>query len=138
MRFDILKNLDSKEKKTFYLHITFQIIDGMMRAALWINEYVFVKSLNGSSYQLSFLFQSSVIVLLLSVLFNELINRSKNKKGLLKRAGFLTHLPLIILLFFPKNPELYYVNSIYHYIFLFVFFTYYLSYPLFYQQLTCF
>jgi len=130
MRFDILKNLDSKEKKTFYLHITFQIIDGMMRAALWINEYVFVKSLNGSSYQLSFLFQSSVIVLLLSVLFNELINRSKNKKGLLKRAGFLTHLPLIILLFFPKNPELYYVNSIYHYIFLFVFFTYYLSYPI--------
>jgi hypothetical protein len=130
MRFDIIKNLNAKEKRTFYLHITFQIIDGMMRAALWINEYVFVKSLNGTSYQLSFLFQSSVVVLLLSVLFNELISRSKNKKGLLKRAGFLTHLPLIILLFFPKNPELYSVSSIYHYIFLFVFFTYYLSYPI--------
>ena len=130
MRFDILKNLSAKEKRTFYLHMTFQVIDGMMRAALWINEYVFVKSLNGSSYQLSFLFQSSVIVLLLSILFNELINRAKNKRKLLRRAGFLTHLPLLFLLFFPKNPEFYTVNSIYHYMFLFIFFTYYISYPI--------
>jgi MFS family permease len=130
MQFNILKNLDPKEKRTFYLHMTFQIIDGMMRAALWINEYVFIKSLNGTSYQLSFLFQSSVIVLLLSVFFNELINRAKNKKKLLRRAGFLTHLPLLLLLFFPRNPELYSVGSIYHYVFLFIFFTYYISYPI--------
>lgn len=127
--FGIIKKLDTKEKRTFFLHITFQIIDGIMRAALWINEYVFIKSLNGTNYQLSFLFQSTVIVLLLSVLFNELINRSRNKKRLLKRVGFITHLPLLFLLVFPKSPELYTVNSIYHYIFLFIFFTYYLSYP---------
>ncbi len=130
MRIQILKSLNVKEKRTFYLHMTFQIIDGMMRAALWINEYVFIKSLNGSSYQLSFLFQSSVIVLMLSILFNELINRARNKKKLLRRVGFLTHLPLLILLFFPKNPELYSVSSIYHYVFLFIFFTYYISYPI--------
>jgi len=102
----------------------------MIRAALWLNEYVFIKSLNGTSYQLSFLFQSSVIVLLLSVLFNELIARAKRKRRMLRRAGFLTHLPLLILLFFPKTPELYAINSIYHYVFLFIFFTYYLSYPI--------
>lgn len=130
MKFHILKTLEIKEKRTFYLHIAFSVIDGMIRAALWLNEYVFIKSLNGTSYQLSFLFQSSVIVLLLSVLFNELINRSKRKNKLLRRAGFLTHLPLLILLFFPKNPELYVINSLYHYLFLFVFFTYYLSYPI--------
>jgi hypothetical protein len=49
---------------------------------------------------------------------------------LLRRAGFLTHLPLLFLLFFPQNPEVYTINSIYHYIFLFIFFTYYLSYPI--------
>ena len=129
MNFRILKTLSDKEKRTFYLHITFSIIDGIIRAALWINEYVFIKSLNGTSYQLSFLFQSSVVVLLLSILFNELINRSQQKKKLLRRVGFLTHLPLLLLLFFPRNPELYAINSIYHYIFLFIFFTYYLSYP---------
>lgn len=130
MRIQLLKNLDIKERRTFHLHITFSIIDGMIRAALLLNEYVFIKSLNGTNYQLSFLFQSSVIVLLLSVLFNEMIFRAKRKRRLLRRVGFLTHLPLLILFLFPKTPELYTINSIYHYIYLFVFFTYYLSYPI--------
>jgi MFS family permease len=130
MQLKILKSLDLKETRTFYLHMTFSIIDGMIRAALLLNEYVFIKSLNGTSYQLSFLFQSSVIVLLLSVLFNEMIFRAKRKRRLLRRAGFLTHFPLLILMFFPRTPELYTLNSIYHYVFLFVFFTYYLSYPI--------
>ncbi len=130
MQIRLLKRLNDKELRTFYLHITFSIIDGMIRGALLLNEYVFIKSLNGSSYQLSVLFQSSVIVLLLSVFFNELIYRAKRKRKLLRRAGFLTHLPLLFLLFFPQNPEVYTIHSIYHYIFLFIFFTYYLSYPI--------
>lgn len=130
MQLRVIRNLDSRELRTFYLHLTFSVIDGMIRGALMLNEYVFIKSLNGSSYQLSFLFQSSVIVLLLSVLFNEMIHRAKRKRKLLRRAGFLTHLPLLILLFFPRTPEMYSINSIYHYLFLFVFFTYYLSYPI--------
>ena len=68
--------------------------------------------------------------MLLSIIFNELIFRSKNKRRLLRKAGFLTHLPMLALLFFPRNPEVYAVDSIYHYIFLFIFFTYYLSYPI--------
>jgi hypothetical protein len=130
MQLRVLRNLNDKELRTFYLHITFSVIDGMIRGALLLNEYVFIKSLKGSSYQLSVLFQSSVIVLLLSVFFNELIYRSKRKRRLLRRAGFLTHLPLLFLLFFPQNPEVYTINSVYHYIFLFIFFTYYLSYPI--------
>ncbi|HSH52639.1 MAG TPA: MFS transporter [Bacteroidales bacterium] len=130
MQLRILRNLNNKELRTFYLHITFSVIDGMIRGALLLNEYVFIKSLNGSSYQLSILFQSSVIVLLLSVFFNELIYRAKRKRKLLRRAGLLTHLPLLFLFFFPQNPEAYTISSIYHYIFLFIFFTYYLSYPI--------
>ncbi len=130
MNFRFVKNLNSNELKSFKLHLIFSIIDGLIRGALILNEFVFVKSLNGSSYQLSFLFQSSVIVMLLSIIFNELIFRSKNKRRLLRKAGFLTHLPMLILLFFPRNPEVYAVDSIYHYLFLFVFFTYYLSYPI--------
>ena len=130
MNINICKGLDSRELKSFKLHLVFSIIDGLIRGALILNEFVFVKSLNGSSYQLSFLFQSSVIVMLLSIIFNELIFRSKNKRRLLRKAGFLTHLPMLALLFFPRNPEVYAVDSIYHYIFLFIFFTYYLSYPI--------
>ncbi|MCD4833409.1 MAG: MFS transporter [Bacteroidales bacterium] len=130
MNFRLFKNLNKQEVKSFKLHVSFSVIDGLIRGALILNEFVFVKSLNGSSYQLSFLFQSSVIVLLLSIVFNELIFRSKNKRKLLRKAGFLTHLPMLALLFFPRNPEIYAVDSIYHYIFLFVFFSYYLSYPI--------
>ena len=130
MNFRFIKNLNKSELKSFKLHISFSVIDGLIRGALILNEFVFVKSLNGSSYQLSFLFQSSVIVLLLSIVFNELIFRSKNKRRLLRKAGFLTHLPMLALLLFPRNPEIYAVNSIYHYIFLFIFFSYYISYPI--------
>ncbi len=130
MNFRLVKYLNKQELKSFKLHVSFSVIDGLIRGALILNEFVFVKSLNGSSYQLSFLFQSSVIVLLLSIVFNELIFRSKNKQKLLRKAGFLTHLPMLALLFFPRNPEIYAVDSIYHYIFLFVFFSYYLSYPI--------
>ncbi len=130
MNFRLVKDLNKQELKSFKLHVSFSVIDGLIRGALILNEFVFVKSLNGSSYQLSFLFQSSVIVMLLSIIFNELIFRSKNKRRLLRKAGFLTHLPMLILLFFPRNPEVYAVDSIYHYLFLFVFFTYYLSYPI--------
>ncbi len=130
MNFRLVKGLNKQELKSFKLHVSFSVIDGLIRGALILNEFVFVKSLNGSSYQLSFLFQSSVIVLLLSIVFNELIFRSKNKRRLLRKAGFLTHLPMLALLFFPRNPEIYAVDSIYHYIFLFIFFSYYLSYPI--------
>ncbi|MCK5170770.1 MAG: MFS transporter [Bacteroidales bacterium] len=130
MNFRLVKGLNKQELKSFKLHVSFSVIDGLIRGALILNEFVFVKSLNGSSYQLSFLFESSVIVLLLSIVFNELIFRSKNKRRLLRKAGFLTHLPMLALLFFPRNPEIYAVDSIYHYIFLFIFFSYYLSYPI--------
>ena len=130
MLIPLIRNLTSKEQRSFKLHITFSVIDGMIRGALLLNEYVFIKSLSGSSYQLSFLFQSSLIVLLLSVFFNELISRAKRKGYMLRMAGFITHLPLLLLLFFPRTPELYSQQVIYHYVFLFIFFTYYLSYPI--------
>ncbi|HAN19886.1 MAG: hypothetical protein A2X13_12970 [Bacteroidetes bacterium GWC2_33_15] len=130
MLLKIFNSLTVKESRSFKLHITFSVIDGMIRGALLLNEYVFIKSLNGNSYQLSFLFQSSLIVLLLSVFFNELIFRAKRKGRMLRIAGFITHLPLVLLLFFPRNPEMYSANSIFHYVFLFIFFTYYLSYPI--------
>ena len=130
MNLKFFKNLNVRELRSFKLHLIFSVIDGLIRGALVLNEFVFIKSLHGSSYQLSFLFQASVVVLALSIVFNEIIFRSKNKKGLLRKAAIFTHLPMLILLFFPRNPEIYTVDSIYHYLFLFVFFTYCLSYPI--------
>lgn len=130
MNFRFLNNLNNKEIKAFKLHFGYSVIDGMMRGALIMNEFVFIKSLKGSNYQLGMLFQFSVIVLIFSVLFNELLRRSLNKRRFLSVVGILTHLPLLLLLFFPKQDIDMPAESIYHFVFLFVFLIYFLSRPL--------
>lgn len=124
------KNLYDKEKKAFRLHLGYSVIDGMMRGALIMNEFVFIKSLQGSNYLLGMLFQFSVIVLIFSILFNELLRRSSNKRRFLRITGILTHLPLLILLFFPTEEIANSQQHFYHLLFLFIFLFYFLSRPL--------
>ena len=123
-------NINDKEAAAFRLHLGYSLIDGMMRGALIMNEFVFIKSLSGTSYQLGVLFQFTVIVLIFSVFFNELLRRSKNKKRLLRQAAFITHLPLLFLLLFPKHEMDLPAESLYHYAFLIIFLVYHLSRPL--------
>ncbi len=130
MKFSIYKTLNSNEKNTFTLHSIYSAIDGLIRGALVLNEFVFLKSLKGTNYQLGLLFQFSVVVLIFSIFFNELIRRSLNKKLMLRKVAFFTHLPLLLLIFFPKEANAISVESGYHYIFLFIFFFYFLSRPL--------
>ncbi len=121
----IALDLNPEESKAFRLHLWYQLVEGIILGVLALNEYVFIKSIKGSGYQLGFLFQFSMIVFVFLVLFNELRKRIKNKKALLRWAGLITRLPLGLLMFFPKDPEAYNGNSIYHYIFLFIFLFYY-------------
>ncbi len=130
--------LTGGERRTFRLHLLYSIIEGMMNGAIVLNEYIFIKALNGSNYQLSVLFQTSVIVLLFSVLFNELIRRTANKKRMLIQVALLTHAPLLIMLAFPGTHQLPEGNSYYHYVFLFIFFAYFLSRPLVYPTINLF
>lgn len=127
--------LNINERRTFRLHLAYSIIDGLIQGALVLNEFVFIKSLKGSSYQLSFLFQFSVVVLIFGIFFNELVRRTKRKRFLLKKVAVATHLPLLTLLFFPHDGSMYTDSSIYHLIFLAVFFLYFLSRPLMYPTI---
>ena len=124
------KDLNNREQKAFGLHLGYSVIDGMMRGALIMNEFVFIKSLQGSSYQLGMLFQFTVIVLIFSVFFNELLRRSRNKKRLLRKAALVTHIPLLFLLLFPEQTGNGPVSSYYHYAFLVIFLVYHFSRPL--------
>jgi hypothetical protein len=121
----LASGLLQEESKVFRLHLMYQLIEGVILGVLALNEYVFIKSIKGSGYQLSFLFQFSMIVFVFLVFFNELRKRIKNKRWLLRLAGLVTRLPLGLLIFFPKSPSAYDGNSIYHYIFLFIFLFYY-------------
>jgi predicted MFS family arabinose efflux permease len=94
---------------------------------LALNEFVFIKSLLGSNYQLSILFQFSMLVFLLLVFANEFLKRIKKRRQFLLWVGLFTRLPLLLLVFFPRDPSAYQGNSIYHYIFLALFLNYYLA-----------
>lgn len=96
--------LSKSEQKAFQLHIIYSIIEGIILGVLALNEFVFVRSLLGSDYQLGFLFQFSMIVFIFLLFFNEFLNRAKSRKKLLRYAGILTRAPLVVH-FTEKIPE---------------------------------
>lgn len=114
------------EKKVFRLHLIYSLLEGFALGVLALNEFVFLKSLNGNNYQLGLLFQFSVVVFCFLIFFNEILRRINNKRKLLRITALVTRLPLFLLLFFPHtfNPD-----PFWHYLFLSVFFIYYASQP---------
>jgi len=127
---NFLRKLTISESKTFKLHLIYSILEGVVLGVLALNEFVFIRSINGSSYQLGFLFQFSMIVFLFLIFVNEFVKRTKNKRRLLRIEGVLTRLPMFGIALFPHNPESFSGDSIYHYIFLAIFLVYYLGHPI--------
>jgi MFS family permease len=123
-------NITDQERKTFRLHMGFSLLEGLMAGVVVLNEFIFIKSMLGSSYMLSFLWQFSMMVLLPTIIINEFVRRTKNKKKLLRLASIITRAPLLILLLFPSDIEVITSNIIYHYIFLGLFLNYYLAWPI--------
>ena len=124
-------NFDSaKEKKTFYLHLIYSIIDGIILGVLALNEFVLIKGLKGSPYQIGFLFQFTVIVLLASVPLNELLKRTAGKRKMLRYVAIITRAPLLLLLFFPKSINGQNEQIWCQFIFLGIFLIYYSANPL--------
>lgn len=125
MSWNYLGNLNQQESKAFRLHFFYQVMEGVILGVLALNEFVFLKSMNGTDYQVGFLFQFSMVVFIFLIFFNELRKRIRNKKMLLRISGLATRLPLIALFFFPSTDSSYLANSSYHYIFLGLFLIYY-------------
>jgi Na+/melibiose symporter-like transporter len=130
MSLTTLKSLDPAERQTFGLHMAYSFIEGILAGLIVLNEFVFVKSLLGSGYQASLLFQFATVVFILLIFFNEFLRRVRNKKRLLHRTAILTRLPLLLLFFFPRSQEALSGTSIYHLLFLAIFLVYYLANPI--------
>lgn len=130
--------LSVKEKRTFNLHLAYSLIEGVIEGVLALNEFVLVKSLHGTNYQIGFLFQFSVIVLIFAIVFNEFLKRVANKKKLLRFVGIATRLPLLLLFFFPKDLLQSSAGNIYHFVFLGIFLVYFLARPLIFPTINLF
>ncbi|MFP4470276.1 MAG: MFS transporter [Bacteroidales bacterium] len=116
-----------EERHTFRLHLAYSVIEGFILGILALNEFVFIKSLLGSNYQLGILFQFSMLVFLLLVFVNEFLKRIKRRRVFMRWVGIVTRFPLMLLFFFPRSPEALEGTSVYHLIFLAIFLVYYLA-----------
>ncbi len=119
--------LRSQEKRTFLLHTSYATIEGVVLGILALNEFVFLKSMHGSNYQMSLLFQFSMAVFVLLFLIHEWLKRVKNRAALLRKTAILTRLPMLFLVFFPSEASAYQNSAVFHYFFLGIFFVYYLG-----------
>ncbi len=133
-----LNNMTKREKETFRKHFLFSILDGIVIGALALNEFVFVHSLHGSEWGLSFLFQFSVIVLLVSVFINEYLKRYRDKKKILRYVIILTRLPMLAFFFFPDSYESSMQSGFFHLLFLLIFLIYFLSTPVIFPLINLF
>lgn len=123
------QNISPSEGETFRLHIAYSVLEGLMFGVFAMNEFIFLKSLQGSNYMLSFLFLFSTVVFLPTILINELLRRTIYKKRMLRLASLITRGPLILLIFFPASAAAYQDNLFYHLAFLAIFLNYYLASP---------
>jgi hypothetical protein len=120
----------NREWDIFKVHMIYSIVDGFILGILALNEFVFIKSMHGTNFQVGFLFQFSVLVLTFSFLLNEWVSAAKKKSRLLLIVGIATRLPLMLVAFFPYHqPELF-ASPIYHLSFLTIFFVYYIANPI--------
>ena len=124
-----LQDLTQRERKAFLLHMIFSFIEGAIKGVLVLNEFVFLKSLEGSEYQIGFLFQFSVVVYVFLIFISEFIRRIPYKRKVLRYTGIITRLPLLMLAFFPQSTEVVTSSEIYHLIFLGIFLIFFLYQP---------
>ncbi len=122
--------ISAPERRTFFLHMVYSVIDGLILGLFALNEFILIKGLHGTNYQIGFLFQFTVIVLLLSIIINEFFKRIRRKKHLIRYVGIITRLPLVLFALFPSkvsgNGDFFF----YQLSFLFIFLFYYMANPL--------
>ncbi|MFO7811082.1 MAG: MFS transporter, partial [Candidatus Delongbacteria bacterium] len=120
-------NLTAREKVAYKLHLTAEIFEAFSIGAIALHEFVFLKSLDGESYLVGVLLQVSLVVMLFSILFNQLIRRTDDKKKLYKISIWITKLPLFLLLFFTPETR---GEIFFHYFFIGIYLSYSLTKPL--------
>lgn len=118
--------LESNEKKTFTLHLVYSIIEGLVVGVTLLNEFVFLRSLEGTDFLVGLLFFVTMSVFMSLILLNELMRRVQNKKKLIRFTAIFSRLPLLLFIFFPASINA--SNSTFtHIIFLIIFFIYFLG-----------
>ncbi|MBL6963942.1 MAG: MFS transporter [Bacteroidetes bacterium] len=128
-QFEIFRNLSFTEKRTLLLHLFYSFIEGLAFGVFALNEFIFIRSLKGTDFQLGILFLTMNIVLLFSIVLTEFLKRYKNKRKLLIYVAFVTRLPMLLFLLFPAELKALTSTEFYHILFIVIFFIFYMAKP---------
>lgn len=126
---NVYSGLTRNERRTFILHLSYSLIDGLLLGFFSLNEFVFKKNFDPGNLKLSMLFQLSVLVLPFSIFFTNFFEKVKNKKRLLYQIGLSTRAPLILFLCFPFLREHGVPVGLLQDIFLLIFLMFYFATP---------
>ena len=134
----LFTDLTPLERKTFRLHFIYASLDGLVLGLFVLNEFVFLKSLRGSSFSIGVLFQLTVVMLFFLLFFNEYVRRAQNKKLILRWVAVITRLPLFGMAFFPGSIDHISHLPAWHILFLGIFLMYYLADPVMFPAINLF
>jgi MFS family permease len=127
---DVFSGMKLRERRTFYLHIAYSILDGVCLGVLALNEFIFLKDIGASAFQVSLLFLIAAFVMPFSIFLTYFVSRVKNKKKMLIRVAFYTRMPLLLFLFFPTAINLLPYRQVFIALYLAIFTAYFLATPL--------
>lgn len=131
-----LAQLSSVERRTFYLHFAYSVIDGLLGGIIALNEFILLKSLSGNKYQLGLMYQLPQMVLLFAVILNEIIRRTRHKKRFIFWYVAFTRIVLLLVLFIPTDLNK--ITPFDQYLFLSILLIYYMSMPVMFPTITLF
>lgn len=134
----LLHRLGRNELITFRLHLMYSILDGFALGVLALNEFVLLKDLKASAFQIGLFWQLSVVVMPFSIFLHHWLDRAKHKKRLLRRVAIGSRAPLVFFLLFPHHLYEQPQNKLLIWLFLLLFFIYYLGNPLIWPVLNLF
>lgn len=121
--------LETSQRRTFLLHMIYSAAEGILFGTFVLNEFVFIKSLQGNNYLMGTLIMFSMGVFSLLIFGNEVLRRNQNKKRLLRVTALVTRLPMLAFLFFPTQLSSYTNNPVWYFFFLLIILIYYMSTP---------
>lgn len=96
-------DIRSVEKKTFKLHITAQVFNGLSLGIVLLQDIILKKSLDGTDFQIMLLSLFTSSAFLASIYGAEFINRSDNPPRLIIRVGIAAKFFLLLIPIFNNS-----------------------------------
>lgn len=122
-------NLTLRERITFMLHLGYALCDGIGLGIIALNEFVLLKTLGASTYQISVLQQMQVVMMPFCIFITDFMDWVRSKKKMLVYMAIATRLPLLVFVFYPADVIDHEYRQLFIALYMIIFALYYIANP---------